>query len=113
MDDFSLLETGLDIRRLMGYRIGEHDLDWSVFGVNTLYLISPHLLYNNPNRLNFQTDWEIGFTIGTHQPWRLLGIRMPRIGMSYRFSTKANAIRFVIGNPFKINSPRITGPSIK
>jgi len=112
VDDFGILETGVDVRRMLGYRIGSYDLDWSLFGVNMLYLISPHLLSINPEPINKQTEWEFGFTLGTHQPFRLFSIRMPRIGLSYRFSTKANAVRIIVGNPFPIDSPRRSGAEI-
>jgi hypothetical protein len=112
VDDFGVFESGLDFRRLFHYRIAGYDLDWSIFAINTIYLISPHLVNINPQPLDLQTAWEVGFTLGTHQTLRLFGVRMPRIGVSYRWSTTANAIRFIIGNPFPIDSPRDSGPGI-
>ena len=113
VDDFSIFETGLDVRRLLRFHIGKYDLDSSIFAVNTIYLVSPHLLSLNPKRLNMQAEWEMGLTLGTHQAIRIFGIRLPRIGLSYRFSTKANAVRFIIGDPFRIDTPRDIGPQFQ
>jgi hypothetical protein len=42
-DDYSLLETGLDVRRSLGIRLFGHELAASLFGMNYLYVISPQL----------------------------------------------------------------------
>lgn len=103
VDDFAFFESGVDFRRMLGLRIAGYDLDWSLFAVNMNYLLSPHIINLNPDRMAAHAEWEFGATMGTHQPLRLLGIAMPRIGLSYRFSSKANAIRLVFGDPFKMD----------
>lgn len=105
VDDFAILETGLDFRHPLGLRIRGSHLDGSFFGVNYLYFISPQIVRQLPEVLQMHTDWELGVTLGTVEPWRILGVRMPRLGMSYRFGSGANAVRFIIGNPFPIDSP--------
>jgi hypothetical protein len=52
-------------------------------------------------------------TFGTAEPWKVLGLRMPRIGFSYRFGTGTDAIRFIIGNPFPIATPTERGPGVE
>jgi hypothetical protein len=44
--------------------------------------------------------------------WRVLGIGMPRLGLSYRFGTGHDAIRIVFGNAFSLDSPVERGAGI-
>jgi hypothetical protein len=103
VDDFAIFESGVDFRKLLGIRIADYDLDWSLFGVNMIYLLSPHIINLNPDRMVAHAEWEFGVTMGIHQRPRILGIALPRIGLSYRFSSKADAIRLVFGDPFKMD----------
>ena len=112
VDDFGVFESGLDFRRRLGFKIGSYEIDGSIFGANYLYFISPNLVRLTGMPLDMRTEWEFGFTFGTARAWRILGIKMPRFGLSYRFGTGADAIRFIIGNPFPIDSPRDKGPEI-
>ena len=51
-------------------------------------------------------------TFGTKEPVTVLGLRMPRLGLSYRFGTGMDAIRIIIGNPFPIDTPADKGPGV-
>jgi hypothetical protein len=112
-DDFGVFETGLDIRRSLGFHIGKSEIDGSIFGANYLYLVSPHLVRLVPEPIEMRTEWEFGFTLGTVKPWHILGIRMPRLGLSYRFGSGTDAWRIILGNPFPIDSPRSQGAEIQ
>lgn len=105
-DDFALLETGLDFRRPLGFKIGRYNIDGSVFGANYLYFVSPRIIEINPGAVKTRVEWELGITFGTVEPFKVLGIRMPRLGLSYRFGPGADAMRIIVGNPFPIDSPR-------
>jgi hypothetical protein len=112
VDDFGMFETGLDVRGSLGFRIGKSEIDGSIFGVNYLYFASPHLLHLSPREMEMRTQWELGATVGTVLPWKILGIRMPRLGASYRFGSGPDAIRVVLGNPFHM-STSATGPAVQ
>jgi hypothetical protein len=112
VDDFAFLETGGDFRRPLGFALGAWDIDGSVFGANYIYFISPHIVRLIPEPVEMKTEWEIGFTLGTVEPLKVLGVRMPRLGLSYRFGTGMDAIRFIIGNPFPIDTPADRGPAV-
>jgi len=60
-----------------------------------------------------QTGWEIGITPGTVDPWKVIGLRLPRIGISYRFGTGQDALRVIIGNPFPVDTPEDRGVGMK
>jgi len=111
-DDFGLFETGVDFRRPLGPRVGGYAIDGSIFVANYLYLVSPNIVRFSPDPIEFRSELEIGTTFGTTTAWRVLGIQMPRLGVSYRFGSGADAIRFVIGNPFPIDSLRDQGAAV-
>lgn len=104
-DDFILLETGLDVQRPTGIRLWQQELATSLFGVNYLYVVSPQLIQQIEESLRLDTNWELGFTLGTVEPWKVLGVRFPRLGLSYRFGGNTTALRFIIGNPFPLDPP--------
>ena len=112
-DDFTFLETGLDARRGLGIRLGDRTVDGSVFGTNYLYLTSPHLISNVNDFRSTIVEWEFGVTLGTVEDWRLLGLLLPRLGVSYRFGPEFDGIRVIIGNPFRLDSPRDEGSSFQ
>ena len=90
--DFSFLETGLDVRRPTGIRPWGRELAVSLFAVNYLYVVSPQFIRQIEDPLELRTNWEFGFTLGTVEPWRVLGLRLPRLGLSYRFGGDSGAI---------------------
>jgi len=113
VDDFGMFETGLDVRRPLGFRIGESEIDGGIFGVNYLYFSSPNILHLSPRNMEMRTQWELGVTAGTVESWKILGIQMPRLGISYRFGSGPDAVRIVLGNPFHMNTPADSGPAVQ
>jgi hypothetical protein len=113
VDDFSLLETGVDLRRPLGTEIGGLELAAGLFFMSFVYFISPHIVRLDPDLVEMKTEWELGMTFGTAEPWKVLGIRMPRVGLSYRFGTGVDAIRVIIGNPFQMGAPSDRGPGVE
>jgi hypothetical protein len=113
VDDFGMFETGIDWRRPLGFELGGHVVDGSLFAANYLYFVSPQLFRLAPEPIEMRTEWELGFTLGFTEAWKVLGVRMPRLGLSYRFGSGAEAIRFIIGDAFPIDSPSDRGPRVQ
>jgi len=112
-DDFSMLESGLEWRRGTGWRPGSNQMDVAPFVANYLYLISPRLFdINETQPVELRTEWELGVTVGMVERWHILGIGLPRMGLSYRFGSGADAIRVVFGNAFSMDSPFERGAGI-
>jgi hypothetical protein len=99
-DDFGALESGLDVRRSLGFSLGEHQVDGGLFVMNYLYFVSPELIRFYGKPLSVDVQWEFGLTFGTMTPWKVLGLTIPRIGMSYRVGSGSSAFRLVLGGPF-------------
>ncbi len=112
-DDFGLFETVADIRRPLGFAVGRHAMDGGIYGGNYLFLISPKLMDVQDATLQFSTNWEFGVTLGTVEPWRVLGFQLPRIGLGYRFDSENWAIRFLIGETVPIVPPGKRSASIE
>ena len=104
-DDFGLFDTVVDLRRPLGFGPWNHEIDASVYGANYLFLISPRLIDLDDADLHFTMNWELGVTLGTAEPWRILGLQLPRIGIGYRFDSKRGAIRLLIGETVPIIPP--------
>ena len=99
-DDFGALESGLDARHALGFSVRDHAVDGGLFVMNYLYFVSPELSRFYGKRLSVNVQWEFGLTFGTMTPWKVLGLAIPRIGMSYRVGSRASAFRLVLGGPF-------------
>jgi hypothetical protein len=99
-DDFAALETGVDVRRPLGFSLKGNEVDVGLFGMNYLYFESPELIRFYGKPVSVDVQWEIGVTFGTTTPWRILGLTVPRLGVSYKAGSSASSVRLVIGGPF-------------
>jgi hypothetical protein len=98
-DDFSKLESGLDFRIPLGFRIRGEEADLGLFGKSYLYLEELELLTPEGDQFDLQAQWEVGATFGTRRPFKWLGVQIPRVGLSFRFGDGVTAFRVVFGNP--------------
>ncbi|MCH7935330.1 MAG: hypothetical protein IIC36_15165 [Gemmatimonadetes bacterium] len=99
-DDFGALESGLDVRHSLGFSLGGHQVDGGLFVMSYLYFVSPELIRFFGEQLSVDVQFEFGVTFGTITPWKVLGLTIPRIGMSYRVGSDVSAFRLVLGGPF-------------
>ncbi|HSH74259.1 MAG TPA: hypothetical protein VLA09_01030 [Longimicrobiales bacterium] len=99
-DDFAGLESGLDARHSIGFSIAGHRVDAGPFFMHYLYFLSPDLAHFVGESLSIEQQWEIGATLGTMTPWRVLGLEMPRVGVGYRFGSGTSIVRIVLGGAF-------------
>jgi len=113
IDDFGLFETGFEARRPIGVQLHGSTMNIGLFAANYLYFFSPKLLRLSREPIEMRTEWELGFTLGTVTPWKILGLTLPRLGLSYRFGSGHDAIRFVFGNGFPIESPEERGATMQ
>ena len=80
--------------------MADHQVDGGLFVMNYLYFVSPELIRFYGKPLSVDVQWEFGVTFGTMTPWKVLGLAIPRIGMSYRVGSGASTFRLVLGGPF-------------
>jgi hypothetical protein len=91
----------VDVRHTLGFSLGDHQVDGAVFLMNYLYLLSPELLRFHGTPLSLDVQWEVGITLGTVTPFEILGVALPRLGISRRVGSGISTFRFVMGGPFR------------
>ncbi len=64
------------------------------------YFVSPELIRFYGKQRSVDVQFEFGVMFGTITPWKVLGLEIPRIGMSYRVGRGASTFRLVLGGPF-------------
>lgn len=98
-EDFGALEVGLDTRFPLGFEIKGHEVDASVYGIARHFFRT--LVFQQPGgAIDIERQLELGFTVGTTPRPLLWKIRLPRIGVGYRFSENLRGIRINFGFPF-------------
>jgi hypothetical protein len=99
-DDFVGLESGVDARHSLGFSIAGHRVDAGLFFVDYLYVVSPDLVHFIGESLSVEHQLELGFTLGTMTPWKVLWLELPRVGAAYRFGSGTSLVRIILGGPF-------------
>lgn len=108
--DYWAIETGLELRRSLGFRLG--DLGIGALGsADVIPEIGIFAIqYHFPDPLQFsrfreaplevRNQLELGLTLGSATPWTLLSFSNPRIGVSYIFGDGLDVFRINFGFPF-------------
>lgn len=98
--DYGQLAIGLDRRWPLTLRIGRNNLEFGLFGVQYWYWLDPDIALTTTATGGVGVQWEFGMTLGTLEAWKVLRVRVPRVGFSYRFGDGPGAWRFILGQPF-------------
>ena len=97
-DDFLVLRTDFDIRRMIKFRIKDQAQDVGLLFANDLYFNEVRFVRPGQESLVTTVRWEAGFTIGPTEQWKVtkMQIPLPRLGLSYRFGDGPGTFRFVL-----------------
>jgi len=98
-DDMGRLEAGLEARFPLGFYIWGQSANLGFFGKYYSYLTELELVTPDGQSLDFTNQWEFGVTLGTKTPLTFLGVKIPRVGLSYRFGENVGAVRIILGKP--------------
>ena len=98
-DDLGRLEAGLESRFPLGFYIFGQSANLGLFAKYYSYMTELRLVTPDGVPIDFTNQWEFGATLGTKTPLRLWGIKLPRIGVSYRFGENVGAVRLILGKP--------------
>jgi hypothetical protein len=119
LDELLRLQTALDARRPLPFRLGKREVDIGMFAASYVYFDTIDFL-RFPQPLPFSvaqrgsmldetiaelerdgvtSQWELGVSFGM-TPNLVWKIPVPRIGVSYRFGTDTTAWRLVLGGVF-------------
>ena len=86
----------------MGVGLWNHELEYGLYTSIELYNDVPNFPLPADSGLSINDQYEIGATIGPREPWKIWKIKLPKIGIGYRFADDGNVVRFVIGGPVPV-----------
>jgi len=99
---YGAIETGVDARHPLGFRIGDYAPDASVLFI--WYYFTPSLEFTRVGQKSLQVDnvYEVGLTFGADPgtPFEIPVLGNPRLGISYRVGNDLDAVRLNFGFPF-------------
>ncbi len=99
-DQFGTAEAGADLRFPLRMSVRGRDLDASVFTIIRHYFSGLVFERLGADPIEIDQQYEIGFTLGTEPRLRLWGLRLPRVGASFRFGGSLESYRINFGFPF-------------
>ncbi len=98
-DEFGEIRLGFDARHPLGFTIGGSQADGSLFFIRRQY-IDAFIAREDRDPLTIKYTNEIGFTFGTTPKIKLWIVKLPRIGIGYRWGPNARGVRLNFGFPF-------------
>jgi len=103
-DDYVLVVNGFEATHPLAMRIRDHQVDIAPYGALRWYANAPSVpvLSSGPaaSREIARLQGEVGFTVGTVQPWKIGRVTLPRLGLGYRHGENVSVFRLIIGDPF-------------
>ncbi|MFV2073132.1 MAG: hypothetical protein ACC742_10840 [Thermoanaerobaculales bacterium] len=98
-DDFEEIRIGLDARHPLGFTVGGNPADLSLYVIRRRY-VDAVIKPTEGKPLQIEATNEIGLTFGTTPRIKLWFVKLPRIGLGYRWAKNARGIRLNFGFPF-------------
>ncbi len=104
-DDYALLVNGVELTRPLPARLRGRRLDIAPYAALRWYADAPKVPVLTGGatavaREVARVQGEFGVTFGTVEPLRIGRVRLPRLGIGYRFGNDLSVFRLVIGEPF-------------
>lgn len=99
-EDYSAIQTGLDVRRSLGFDIEGITPDLGVFVIHRYYPRPLEFQRFLQPALTVRNQLEVGFSIGSVSPFEMLWVTNPRIGASYITGDGLEVFQINFGFPF-------------
>lgn len=96
-DDMGRIRTGVEWRHPMPLSVAGRRFVYGVFGIGEWIFDTPQLQVPGTDFEPLQA--EVGVMLGLAPMPEIRGIKLPRLGISYRFAGDFSGWRFVIGGP--------------
>jgi hypothetical protein len=95
---FVVFDTDFEIRGLVDYRLGRHELELGLLARSEFYLDPVELAGRSGEADEIRQRWELGLTIGSRRCVRLFGreIGAPRLGLAYRFGQGVSGVHLLL-----------------
>ncbi len=95
-----VIDLGVDVRRTLDMQLRGQPMEMSVYAIASHYFNNLDLLDVEDDDFHIEQTYEVGLTLGTAQPFRVLGIDWQRVGMGYMWGDGIESITFNLGFPF-------------
>jgi hypothetical protein len=99
-DHFLRLRQGIEFRRILGSAAHQdaRGLEAGMYAIADVVAHAPSVPIAGSQRQPLQ--FEIGAMLAPQPQWRIWRVRMPRLGVGYRFAGNLSGWRVVLGAPF-------------
>jgi hypothetical protein len=97
-DKFARLRQGFDLRRGIGWRIRDREVDLGLYAIFDVIMDPPTMPVAESRDQPLQA--EFGFTFSTRPVYKWWWFNAPRLGVGYRLAGELSAWHFLIGKPF-------------
>ena len=84
----------------MGFTIAGKQAEFAPYFMQDLYSDNPGFPVLNERGSGFSIQYELGVTFLTEPSLEVLSVKVPRLGIGYRFGSDLSSIRIVLGMPF-------------
>lgn len=103
-DDYALLVNGLELTRPIDARLRGRQMNVAPYAALRWYANAPKVPVLSESgtavaRAVTRVQGEFGITFGTAEPLMIGRVRLPRLGIGYRFGEDLSVFRLVIGDP--------------
>lgn len=98
-DDFGEIELGVEVRRPMGFTIAGNGADLGLYYIRRNF-IDAVFESESDQPLDIEATNELGFSFGTDPRTTVWFIKLPRIGLGYRWGSGVRGVRLNFGFPF-------------
>lgn len=98
-DDFGEIQLGLDACHPLGFTIAGKQADLSLYFIRRDF-VSAVIQRSGEEPLEIESTNEIGVTFGTTPKMTLWFVKLPRIGLGFRWGRNLRGIRLNFGFPF-------------
>lgn len=95
-----VIDLGVDVRHPLDVQLRGQPLELSVYAIASGYYNDLDLLDVEDDDFHIKQTYEVGLTLGTVLPLRVLDIDWQRVGMGYMWGDGIESITFNLGFPF-------------
>jgi hypothetical protein len=99
-EDYSVIETGLGIRRATGFEMWGIEPELGLYGIYYYYPKPLEFLRYRQSPLRVRNQFEIAMSLGAAEPFEIGPFVDPRIGLSYIVGDDLEVVRINFGFPF-------------
>jgi hypothetical protein len=97
IEDYTSLEAGLDAQWSLGFSLSRHTVSGGLYGIARYF---PDLRLGGATPVGLTWVHEIGISMSTRPTWAILGVKIPWVGLGYRFGDAFSGIRLNLSFPF-------------